>query len=829
MRLINVATMEMEEFLGDCPPYTILSHTWGGRETSYEDFRLADNSLRRSFSKVQNVSRIAEEHGLSYCWIDTCCIDKSSAAEVVEAINSMYQMYERSASCCVYLADLSPGLSLYDEQSITSALSKCKWFTRSWTLQELIAPCRVLFYDSSWNFVGERGFMPFLRSLGVITNIPVPLLAGDAQLHQVSVGDKMSWAAGRKATRVEDIAYSLLGLFDVCMPLFYGEGSKAFTRLQEEILKHTTDTSILAWTSHRPTTFRGILAESPDEFLGFKSSQIPRGPYIGDYEMRFTNRGLRFDGCFVLRMGGEEAIMELTTSSDTPFEERVGIWLRRIGGTFVRSRPQTLAILTGAHGTPEALYASIGGAGLAALLSRFTTQTDSNIQSDQERNSHLTAQYQRSCLGLCQTRSPDGYTQHSPETTQNTGHEDGRTQTARPQTQALTSIRVIKSISNSRWDEVSCLSQRTTIIDSENQSSYSGSQDDALQSTDHHTGMDDVDNEARLPPGHPFLRVRQELVMSALNSFRNWADNRPVAHHLDTGANHEALCGDGGTHPPNLEGKDAATSASSTAFQGSLLEPGSQNLFSCPYYKSNNIRYTDCLKTSELRTIHDVVQHLWLRHKQSPYCPVCFTTFEHMAARDQHIIARNCSPKSPVQIEGISNNQKWQIDSVMFQNKSQRNQWHDVWQFLFPKNPCPRSIYNDDEMEVAITKIRTYWRSHGRQIVGTFLAAKGLLNWEMENEEQDLSAIHSIVLFDLMDAQLSSDSNFVSANTLSHRVKTWPGASPEDDRATFIRSDKRKTITDGSMLPERYADNKRQRSISRPRGRPLKTLRRKAH
>ncbi|KAI1839881.1 hypothetical protein JX266_013913 [Neoarthrinium moseri] len=521
--------------------------------------------------------------------------------------------------------------------------------------------------------------------------------------------------------------------------------------------------------------------------------------------------------------------MELTTSRNTPFEERVGIWLRRIGGTFVRSRPQTLAILTGAHGTPEGLYANIGGAGLAALLSKFATQTDSNAQSDQKGNSQLIAQYQRSWLGPYQTRLPDEYTQHLLETTQNAGHEDGHTQIARFHTQDFTSIRVIKNISNSRWDHAFCLSQRNTIIDSENQSSYSDTQDDTLQSTDHHPGMDDVDNEARLPSGHTFLRVQQELVMSALDSFRNWADSDRVAHHLDTETNHDARCGDRDAPPTNLEGKDAATSALSTAFQSSLSEPGSQTLFSCPFYKSNNIRYTDCLKMSELRTIHDVVQHLWLRHKQPPYCPVCFTTFEHMSARDQHIIARNCSPRSPVQIEGISNNQKWQIDSVMFQNKSQRNQWHDIWQFLFPGNPCPRSIYNDDETEIVIARIRAYWRSHGRQIVGTFLAAKGLLNWEMENEEQDLSAMYSIVLFDLMDAQLSSTSNFVSADTLSHRVKTWPGASLEDDRATLMRSGKRKTIADVSMLPECSTDNKRQRSISRSRSLPLKNLIRKAH
>lgn len=150
----------------------------------------------------------------------------------------MFQWYRKAQVCYVYLSDVSRD-SFSRDDGIQS-----RWFTRSWTLQELIAPKFVIFYSKLWDMIGHKEQLAHI--LSKITGIDEDDLCG-TNLELVSVARKMSWAAKRQATRVEDIAYSLLGLFDVNMPLLYGEGQKAFIRLQEEILRSSYDHSLFGW------------------------------------------------------------------------------------------------------------------------------------------------------------------------------------------------------------------------------------------------------------------------------------------------------------------------------------------------------------------------------------------------------------------------------------------------------------------------------------------------------------------------------------------------------------------------------------------------------
>ncbi|KAI0129760.1 heterokaryon incompatibility protein-domain-containing protein, partial [Xylariales sp. AK1849] len=248
MRLLDVRTMQLKEFLGrDLPRYAILSHTWGEEEVTFNDLsQIEQASWKKGFSKMEQVACVAKKQGLDYFWVDTCCIDKSSSAELSEAINSMFAWYRDAAVCYAYLSDLHVGSSL-DDISLSTSLASCRWFTRGWTLQELLAPSKLEFYDSCWNCLGGRDTAAILRSISEITSIDEDILRDNRRMRQVSVGRKMSWAAKRTTTRVEDMAYCLLGIFDINMPLLYGEGRKAFLRLQEEIIRGTTDTSILAW------------------------------------------------------------------------------------------------------------------------------------------------------------------------------------------------------------------------------------------------------------------------------------------------------------------------------------------------------------------------------------------------------------------------------------------------------------------------------------------------------------------------------------------------------------------------------------------------------
>lgn len=277
MRLINVETLELESFVGDLgrevPEYAILSHVWTTEEVSLQQVTgllpLPEES--KGYRKVIDFCSKARDEGFEYAWIDTCCIDKTSSAELSEAINSMFQWYRESAACYVYLEDVT---SSENPIAKGSQFRHSKWFTRGWTLQELLAPHEVIFLANDWREIGTKTSLS--TTISETTKIDVNTLLKRTWAH-VSVAMIMSWASMRKTTRLEDQAYSLLGLFDVNMPLIYGESHKAFYRLQVEIMKLSNDDSLFAWstepienqgyslgesTSARGFRFLGLLAPS---------------------------------------------------------------------------------------------------------------------------------------------------------------------------------------------------------------------------------------------------------------------------------------------------------------------------------------------------------------------------------------------------------------------------------------------------------------------------------------------------------------------------------------------------------------------------------------
>ncbi|RYP60249.1 hypothetical protein DL771_010586 [Monosporascus sp. 5C6A] len=286
MRLLNSHTLDFEEFSGpSIPEYAILSHTWGGEEVVYQDMRDSIPRWRLKYKckagwqKISNCARQARRDGLRYVWVDTCCIDKSSSAELQESINSMYRWYHNAKVCYAYLsdADVRGGGEEEGHHGDDDPLRfrRCRWFTRGFTLQELLAPRSVVFFAQDWTPLGDRAGLAAL--VASITGIGEEYLVrgggNDSLLHRASVACRMSWAAGRETTRGEDAAYCLLGIFGIHMPLLYGEGiAGAFRRLQEEIMRATGDTSILAWghRSRNPgsrTSGGGYLASSPLDFM----------------------------------------------------------------------------------------------------------------------------------------------------------------------------------------------------------------------------------------------------------------------------------------------------------------------------------------------------------------------------------------------------------------------------------------------------------------------------------------------------------------------------------------------------------------------------------
>lgn len=271
MRLIDTSTLQFisNDTGDDVPPYAILSHTWSSREVLFRDFLEPEHHLITAFSKIEASCALARKDGFQYIWVDTCCIDKSSSAELSEAVNSMYTYYKNAEVCYVYLSDVHRNLGENGWNNFTEwaesdidMVERSRWFTRGWTLQELLAPKRVVFYDRDWVKIGDKHSLADL--INQATNIQLEYLWAP---WEASVAQKMSWAARRRTTRGEDMAYCLMGLFDVNMPLLYGEGEeKAFLRLQREICRISTDDSLLAWTYDRSLT-SGLFAASPANFV----------------------------------------------------------------------------------------------------------------------------------------------------------------------------------------------------------------------------------------------------------------------------------------------------------------------------------------------------------------------------------------------------------------------------------------------------------------------------------------------------------------------------------------------------------------------------------
>ncbi|KAL2259925.1 hypothetical protein VTK26DRAFT_6239 [Humicola hyalothermophila] len=361
MRLLKTDTLELVEFVGRPPPYVILSHTWGPEEVTYEDLMLLPKAIlakKAGYAKLIGCASKAAADGYEYVWVDTCCINKSSSAELSEAINSMYRWYQEAHICYAYMADVSldvqapstgvasPGTQsaqpsrsptpnelasgrpryhtipsiLRDYDKLPRTFENSRWFTRGWTLQELIAPPLVEFYAHDWREIGTK--FSLRKVISKVTGIDVRVLEG-ADPSTCHVAERMSWAANRQTTRVEDAAYCLLGIFKVHMPLIYGEGQRAFHRLQKEIMKTTEDYTMLAWGLSKYLSnkhhWKGVqrnnlveprrpLADSPNDFelhnrAAWTYSQLIQdaettvtaecSPSLDDTPPLITSRGLR--------------------------------------------------------------------------------------------------------------------------------------------------------------------------------------------------------------------------------------------------------------------------------------------------------------------------------------------------------------------------------------------------------------------------------------------------------------------------------------------------------------------------------------------------------
>ena len=220
----------------------------------------------------------------------------------------MWRWYAEAKACYVYMSDVEPlGSSVEKEEtgqgsppSLGERLKSTAWFTRGWTLQEMLAPRRELFFDAGWDLLGDRDRQPLSKVLESFTGVKKQFFGSISGVRAATVAERMLWVSKRETSRTEDIAYCMLGLFGVYMPLIYGEGLNAFLRLQQEIIRVSDDETIFAWAAPAAKGRKegrrcGLLAEHPRDFGVLADKQIVRQTWIERPPFSMTHKGLELE------------------------------------------------------------------------------------------------------------------------------------------------------------------------------------------------------------------------------------------------------------------------------------------------------------------------------------------------------------------------------------------------------------------------------------------------------------------------------------------------------------------------------------------------------
>ncbi|KAI0143660.1 hypothetical protein GGR57DRAFT_483674 [Xylariaceae sp. FL1272] len=318
MRLLNTTTFQVENSGPRPDASAILSHRWLGDEIKLQEIHQYENELRSGrrplsspqVDKIRGACQIARSKGFKSLWMDTCCIDKTDAREYAEAINSMFAWYRESKLCITYLSDVRKPESGFtngpDAFKSVTRKGPSLWFSRGWTLQELLAPRELEFYDMDWNYIGNK--RQLAGAIAEITGIDARFLTGERHIAEACIAVKMSWMARRQTTFPEDMAYSMIGIFNINMPFVYGEtGPRAFRRLQETLLASPfMDESLFAWKMPDLNAGRrcgvlmadwepgqwGLLAGSPEWFRDSGDIHILSGRAAQSRNFRLNPKGL---------------------------------------------------------------------------------------------------------------------------------------------------------------------------------------------------------------------------------------------------------------------------------------------------------------------------------------------------------------------------------------------------------------------------------------------------------------------------------------------------------------------------------------------------------
>ncbi|KAJ2999365.1 hypothetical protein NUW58_g20 [Xylaria curta] len=730
MRLLNVQTLALEKFdHPPYPPYAIVSHTWGVEAITFQDIQdLEKASKKAGFEKLKLASKMATMQQLQYVWIDTCCIDISSSAELSEALNSIYQWYRSSSKCLVYLEDLPSSITT---ERLDGSLGNCRWFSKAWALQELVAPQTVVFYNQEWDIIGEKTSASLLSKLSQVTGIHQDVLLNPDLVYTTSLAVRMSWAADRATSRQEDIAYCLLGLFNVTMPILYGEGNKAFRRLQEELIKNSNDLSIFAWCDEEDVYgYRGILADSPQVFRNFRSTTFGTKPFYAEKEYRITNKGLRITAKILKYPARSTIFMGLR--EDESDGNQIGILLQNDSGVYVRIHSHRLFKMGPSfwHAQFETFYVWTDSTFLASFrMGLFTHSPLGSPKISPRETSDIV------CIGN------DGLLQDAVSWGSLCSYCVGKNAILNTPKHALKT--------NSFHAQSPCISNFKSRTKDD---SLESGQPASYRKQRHSTVPKSYDAMAGTDGASPRARVDDVILPDrGKHLWRRLGDDK---HN------------NGNQFNPFNSSRNAILDIAIREFEdyktrwfsGVSREYASTNLgalpFACPFVKMDICEYRRCLIKTRIRTSAELIEHLVSTHRQPLYCPICTITFQDIWTRDSHIRERSCEKAELALPPGMSIEQGNHLRLLLSTQPLDEECWYRVWDVLFPEEARPQSASIDKQFDITMSALQSFWVDHGSNLISGFLQSQGKLEWKVPNEEHGLADLYSTLLSDLVERYL---------------------------------------------------------------------------
>ncbi|CAI4217559.1 unnamed protein product [Parascedosporium putredinis] len=756
MRLLSTETWEFR-YVPDPesrPAYVAVSRRWRHGQVTYSDLvhRREDTLSSDDFAFYVKAARAAQDVGIGYIWAFDLCVDSSSSAQLSEAIVCSYRWLSEAHHLIAYLDDLAPidpdpPPYTFDEP----AWRACSWFTRCWTLPELLAPPSVRFHDRTWTFRGCKTTPPLRELISRITDIPTAALADASLVRHFSVAKRMSWAARRSCSREEDRAYSLVGIMDANIPVIYGEGATAFVRLQEEICRTSPDMSLFLWDACAgdPRPWRGAWASSPAEYwrwIGCPPSW--HEPLLSKSDVVCSGRGLTIFGDFLYNpeSSGNGLLVRLGSHHATPHRTAV-MRLYRLGETFVRP--------------------AVGAA--------VTVRKDLDLKSSRMASKFLQLpRVPRPAVSgptpshvwppsSCPSGQPEVPRDPALAAQEPLSHSD---------TSSSGSSATVSDDGGFSVDARSTMSEGFMEVVPRKKKKRANHVPQQLSRSQKRRKVEAQDPESRKAPPTPTSRTQEETVEEAEQVEQEMSDGtepEPFGEKQEFDAaledqssesNEDDLVDDDDDdddeiiRPPTLEPNHEFQKLVPELTQHSLLE------FST--WKSD--------KQPFLARPDGTITTLPLRPRARRFaCPVWLAAGggDEAAGRAPSGSASPAPTSSPEQLDDAEH----ASSSAAVAGATEAGQWYAIWDVLFrggtttSSRPRPRSPYfggggaeeeeeEDEERDVClqVALMRDFWREEGQAVVSGFLQARKLLSWCLPAEERTLSALYSLVQDRLADA-----------------------------------------------------------------------------